>query len=341
MSHLTTSRVGPVAAAVLVVSLWTASPQGAGQPLECDKPLADADIKELVAAGVPAGRLRQFIASCGVSLSLPDGVSVENRLRQLGAAESVLSALAPPATSPSGGKWRSPIDQREMVFIPSGRFQMGSPAAEAGRDQDEPQSEIQIERGFWIDVTEVSNAAFQKFVIARPEWQKGRVSPELHDGNYLKDWNGTAFPAGAGDAPVVWVNWYAARAYALWAGKRLPSEAEWEYAVRAGSTTTYWWGDTFDAARAATKDYTIGPDPRRTNKLGVQDGLGGVWEWTSSLLRGYPYAANDGREAIGADGPRVIRGGSFANGPTFLRAANRNTQQTSVAYDLVGFRAAR
>ena len=341
MSHLTTSRVAPVAATVLVVSLWIAIPQGVGQTLECEKPLGDADIKELVAAGVPAARLRQFIASCGLSLSLPDGASVENRLRQLGVAESVMTALAPPSTSPAGGKWRSPIDQREMVFIPSGRFQMGSPTSEAGRDQDEPPSEIQIERGFWIDATEVSNAAFQKFVIARPEWQKGKVAPELHDGNYLKDWNGTAYPAGAGDAPVVWVNWYAARAYALWAAKRLPSEAEWEYAVRAGSTTTYWWGDTFEAGRVAGKEPTTTPDPRRTNKLGVQDGLGGVWEWTSSLVRPYPYSANDGREAIGDDRARVVRGGSHANGPMFLRAANRNYQQPAHADDLTGFRAAR
>ena len=340
MKHVTTNRVAP-AAAVLVVILSIATSQGAQQGLDCDKPLNDDDIKDLVAAGVPSARLRQFIASCGIALSLPDGVSTETRLRQLGAPESVLTALAPPATASPGGTWRSPIDQRQMVFIPSGRFQMGSPASEAGRDQDEPSTEIQIERGFWIDATEVSNAAFQKFVIARPEWQKDKVAPELHDGNYLKDWNGTAFPVGAGDAPVIWVNWYAARAYAVWAGKRLPSEAEWEYAVRAGSTTTYWWGDTFEAGRVTGPGPTTNRDPRRTNKLGVQDGLGGVWEWTSSLLRPYPYSANDGREAIGDDRARVIRGGSHANGPVFLRAANRNYLQPAHANDLTGFRTAR
>jgi formylglycine-generating enzyme required for sulfatase activity len=340
MNDVTTPRVAP-AAAVLVIILSIATVQGARQGLDCDKPLTDDDIKELVAAGVPAARLRQFITSCGIALTLPDGVTVEARLRQLGAAESVLTALAPPAKASAGDKWRAPIDQREMVFIPSGRFQMGSAASETGRDADETQSEIQITRGFWIDVTEVSNAAFQKFVLAKPEWQKGKVSPELHDGNYLKDWTGTDYPAGRGDAPVVWVNWYAARAYALWAGKRLPTEAEWEYAARAGSTTTYWWGDAFEAAHAAKELYTTAPDPQRTNKLGVQDALGGVWEWTSSRNLPYPYAANDGREAIGDDRPRIIRGGSFANGPAFLRAANRNFQQSAQAQDIVGFRAAR
>ena len=341
MSHPTTSRVAPVAVTVLVVSFWIAIPQGARQSLECDKPLTDDDVKELVAAGVPAARLRQFITSCGVSLSLSDGVTAESRLRQLGAGDNVVSALAPPATAAAGGKWRSPLDQREMVFIPSGRFQMGSPDLQAGRDADETQSEIHIERGFWIDVAEVSNAAFQRFVLARPEWQKGRLSPELHDGNYLKNWDGTNYPAGSGDAPVVWVNWYAARAYAIWAGKRLPTEAEWEYAARAATTSTYWWGDAFEAARVSREGQSVTADARRTNPWGVQDALGSVWEWTSSLNKPYPYAANDGREAIGAAGARVIRGGSWANGPNFLRAANRNIQQTSAANDLVGFRSAR
>lgn len=341
MNNVTTSRIAPFAAAVLVVTLWIAVPQGARQSLDCDKPLSDADIKELIAAGVPAARIRQFIAACGVSLSLPDGISVEGRLRQLGAAESVVSALAPPPTSPPGGKWRSPIDQREMVFIQSGRFPMGSPMSEDGRELDEAQHEIQIERGFWIDATEVSNEAFRTFVLARPEWQKGKLPQELHDGQYLKHWNGNSYPAGTGDAPVVWVNWYAARAYADWAGKRLPTEAEWEYAARAGSTSTYWWGDMFDAAHVSSKGLNVAADARRTNRWGVQDTLGSVWEWTSSLNSKYPYARNDGREAIGAFGARVIRGGSFANGAVFLRVANRSIQQTSQASDLTGFRSAR
>jgi formylglycine-generating enzyme required for sulfatase activity len=340
-NNLTTSRVAPVAAAVLVVAFWIAVPQGARQALDCDKPLSDPDIQELVAAGVPDARIRQFITSCGISLSLPDGVSVEGRLRALGASASVLTALAPPPSSPPGGKWRSPIDQREMVFIPSGRFQMGSPSTEDGRDVDESQTDIQIARGFWIDATEVSNEAFRKFVLARPDWQKGKLSPELHDGNYLKHWDGNTYPAGAGDAPVVWVNWFAARAYASWAGRRLPTEAEWEYAARAGSSSTYWWGDAFDAAHVSSKGHSVIADARRANRWGVQDALGSVWEWTSSLLKPYPYTPNDGREAIDAYGARVIRGGSFANGGVFLRAANRNTQQTSVANDLTGFRSAR
>ncbi len=338
---MTRPCIAPVAAAVLVVALWSAVPQGARQTLDCDNPLNDADIKELISAGVPDARIRQFITSCGVSPTLAGGISVEARLRELGASANVLAALIPPPASQAGGKWRSPIDQREMVFIPSGSFLMGSPANETGRDADETQSEIRIERGFWIDVAEVSNEAFRKFLLARPEWQKGRLSPELHDGTYLKTWDGNNYHAGTGDSPVVWVNWFAARAYASWAGKRLPTEVEWEYAARAGSTSTYWWGDAFDPAHVSSRGQSVTADARRANRWGVQDALGSVWEWTSSLSRAYPYTPNDGREAIDAFGGRVIRGGAFANGAGFLRAANRNLQQTSQASDLTGFRSAR
>jgi formylglycine-generating enzyme required for sulfatase activity len=341
MTDLTTPRIAPFIAAVLVVTLWIATVWGAAQGIDCDKPLGDADIKELVAAGVPPARLRQFIASCGVLLSLPDGVSVESRLTALGVPASVLSALNPPATAAPGGRWRSPIDQRDMVFIPSGRFVMGSPSSEAGREADETQSDVQIARGFWIDATEVSNEAFRKFVMARPDWQKGKLAPELHDGNYLKHWTGNEYPAGSGDAPVVWVNWFAAREYAAWAGKRLPTEAEWEYAARAGSTSTYWWGDLFDPSRVAPNGKNTAADKGRANHWGVQDALGGVWEWTSTLYQAYPYSVNDGREAVGRAGERVIRGGFWNNGPAFLRVANRSKQQTSVASDLTGFRSAR
>lgn len=341
MSDLTTSRTAPFIAAVLVATLWVAALRGAAQGIQCDQPLNDSAIKELIEAGVPAARLRQFIAACGVNVSLPDGVTVQTRLTELGVPASVLSSLNPPATAAPGTKWRAPIDQRDMVFIPSGRFAMGSPSLEAGRDADEAQSDTPIERGFWIDATEVSNEAFRKFVMARPEWQKGKVAPEFHDGNYLKQWNGNEYPAGTGDAPVVWVNWFAAREYAAWAGKRLPTEAEWEYAARAGTSSTYWWGNTFDPSRVATNGKSAAADPKRANHWGVQDALGGVWEWTSSLYQPYPYSANDGREAMGRSGARVIRGGFWNNGPAFLRVANRSTQQTSVASDLTGFRSAR
>lgn len=171
---------------------------------------------------------------------------------------------------------------------------------------------------------------------------KERISPSLRDANYLRDWNGTEYPPGKGDWPVVYVSWLAARAYASWAGRRLPTEAEWEYACRAGSRTSYWWGDTFFRSRVTADPQPAGPktDTGRQNPWGLVDMLGNVWEWTSSSYREYPYRPDDGREDPGTDAPRVQRGGAWANGEQILRSANRKWENREWSGDLVGFRCA-
>jgi formylglycine-generating enzyme required for sulfatase activity len=256
--------------------------------------------------------------TCGVDLGTPDLAAAEAVLKQLGLPATVLTALVPPPSGRAGTEWISPFDKRRMMFIPSGAFQMGSPDSEQGRDADETRHDVTIAAGFWLDAEEVTNEAFRRFIIARPEWQPEKVRARNKD--YLKDWKGTDFPDGAATRPVVWVDWSAARAYAAWAGKRLPTEAEWEYAARAGMPTA--------------------PDPEY-HPWGLRNVSGGVWEWTSSLYRPYPFVATDGRELPNAPGARVIRGGATANAAAFRRPSNRSLEEPGVGTGLLGFRCAR
>ena len=134
---------------------------------------------------------------------------------------------------------------------------------------------------------------------------------------------------------MVNVSWHAARAYAAWAGKRLPTEAQWEYACRGGKRSAYWWGDAFDAGHAG-----IGPaGSGAKHPWGLAAMLGGVWEWTSSLYRNYPFT-EDGRNDASARGDRVIRGGSAASGAPMLRSANRSRSGPETCNELLGFRCA-
>ena len=244
--------------------------------------------------------------------------------------DEIVRLLAPPKNATIGTEWSAPTDGRQMVWIPPGEFRMGSPTSESDREPDETPSSVKMASGFWLDSSEVTYRAFHKFVLANPDWQKNNIDARWHDGTYLADWKGNAYPTAKADAPVVNVSWYAARAYAAWAGKRLPNEAEWEYAGRAGTRSAYWWGDAFDqgAFSGAAK-----------HPWGLAAMLGGVWEWTSSLYQKYPFV-NDGRNDASAAGQRVFRGGAAANGPAIVRSANRNYSAPEKSSDILGFRCA-
>ncbi|RMD68212.1 MAG: PEGA domain-containing protein, partial [Gammaproteobacteria bacterium] len=164
----------------------------------------------------------------------------------------------------------------EMVVIPPGRFLMGSPFDEEGRDSDEgPQHRVSIARPFAIGRYEVTFEEYDRFCEAT-----GRRRP---------DDNGW----GRGKRPVINVSWHDAKAYARWLSKqtgkryRLPSEAEWEYAARAGTSTRYWWGDRVGHGHANCDGCGSWWDGKETapvgffdpNPWGLYDTAGNVWEW--------------------------------------------------------------
>lgn len=332
---------------ILVVCSLITDLGAAQDRLACtrDTPYTQADVEAFIAnAGIPDSFTRLQIERCGVSFILD--VDAAQRLRSLGASDELVALISPPADPQRGARWTPPIDGQEMVWVSAGLYFLGSPEREEGREADETQHGVQMDRGFWLDVQEVTNEAYQRFILANPRWQKNQIATDVHDGNYLKDWNGNDFPTGQATAPVVNVSWAAAGAYGVWAGKRLPTEAEWEYAARAGTSSTYWWGDSFDPNRVSS-DASDSPAPvERRSPWGLVDMIGGVWEWTSTLysptLFPYPYRADDGREDLGViDGRRVVRGGYWGSAPRFLRVANRSAEPQVTTGSTLGFRSAR
>ena len=117
-----------------------------------------------------------------------------------------------------------PVAPEGMVAIPAGEFQMGSNDPEASNDE-QPVHTVYV-NAFFMDEHEVTNLEYQKFVLANPRWGKDRIDSWFHEGDYLDNWNGNHYPSDRSNYPVVAVTWYAAMAYAGWAGKRLPTEAE-------------------------------------------------------------------------------------------------------------------
>ena len=158
---------------------------------------------------------------------------------------------------------------------------MGSNAPDA-QDNEQPVHTVSID-AFFMDRYEVTNLEYKKFVLTNPRWGKDRIDKRFHNGSYLAHWNGNDYPGGKAHHPVVYVSWYAAVAYSKWAGKRLPTEAEWECAARGRlSGKAYPWGDVINSTKAnygnSVGDTTV-VGKYSPNKYGLYDMVGNVWEW--------------------------------------------------------------
>jgi len=237
-------------------------------------------------------------------------------------------------------EFRDCADCPEMVTIPAGAFLMGSPKTEPGRfDAEGPQHKVTL-GAFALAKTEVTVFEFLAFLKAT-EYQ-----PPPCDRRLGLTWEvagrGKAFSPGYAESPrqpAVCLSWYDAQAYLKWFNRtngatyRLPSEAEWEYAARAGTTTARWWGDAIGVGKAncngcgsAWDDEAFAPvGSFGPNPWGLDDMLGNVWQWTDDCWNeSYAGAPVDGSAWKNGDCERrVLRGGSWDNLPVFVRSAAR------------------
>jgi len=249
------------------------------------------------------------------------------------AVESTATLISPTATPISP-------DLSEMVYVPAGEFTMGS---EDSKVDEKPIHTVHLDE-YYIDKYEVTNEQYRVCV------ETARVcQPPLN----IKAYDDST----KANHPVVYVDWYRARDYCTWVGKRLLTEAEWEKAARGTDGWVYPWGNEFDNTRLSFCDtscesdwkdqsindgfaetapvghYELGKSP-----YGAYDMAGNVWEWVSSQYKPYPYQADDGREDLISTTARVMRGGGWFNGPTYRYVSSRAGYKPDYRSSRVGFR---
>lgn len=247
-----------------------------------------------------------------------------------------------PRTQPRAGEvFRDAPDAPEMVVIPAGEFVMGSPAKEQGRSDNEgPQRRVWIAQAF----------AVGRFAVTFDEWDACVAAGGCTHQPADEGW-------GRGKRPVINVSWDDAQQYMRWlsnkTGKqyRLLSEAEWEYAARAGSTMAYPWGNAPGSNWANFRDSGSRWSGKQSapvgsfeaNAFGLHDMIGNVWEWTQDCWNaGYRSAPADGRPWQSGDcARRVLRGGSWSSVPGIARCAHRLRIGLGNRGCGVGFRLAR
>lgn len=219
----------------------------------------------------------------------------------------------------------------DMVVLPARRFLMGSPE-EVGYDAEHPQHEVVLTRNFALARCPATFEEYGYFCE-----QTGRKRPS--DEGWDRGWR-----------PVINVSWKDTQAYCAWLSQtteqdyRLPSEAEWEYACRAGTTTPYAFGDQItnkDANFLGSQTTEVGHYP--ANPWGLHDMHGNIWEWIEDCWnKTYDDAPTDGSAWLQGDcSTRIVRGGSWISPPELLRSAYRNWIRSEFPTNYIGFRVAR
>ncbi|MFD6529778.1 ergothioneine biosynthesis protein EgtB [Streptomyces sp. NPDC060184] len=276
------------------------------------------------------------------------------------------AALTAPEPPPAEDSVRLPRE----VLVPGGPFTMGTSTEPWALDNERPAHRREV-AGFFLDTTPVTCGAYQRFIedggYAQERWwhPAGWAMVREHEltaplfwhreaGQWLRRRFGVTEPVPA-DEPVLHVSWYEADAYARWAGRRLPTEAEWEKAARhdaaAGRSLRYPWGDADPTPERANlgqrhlRPAAAGAYPQGQSAAGVRQLIGDVWEWTASDFLPYPgfvaFPYREYSEVFFGPEHKVLRGGSFAVDPVACRGTFRNWDLPVRRQIFSGFRTAR
>ncbi len=259
--------------------------------------------------------------------------------------------IPPPTPTPAAGETRVDPLGIEQVWVPPGTFQMGTgdtgeldPPSWAINElkSEQPQHQVTLTRGFWIDKYEVTNAAYETFVEAG-----GYLDPSLWSEagwGWLAKQTVDRLPfkcrsSDQPDHPRVCITWYEAEAYARWRGGRLPTEAEWEFAARGPESSIYPWGDAWDPAKANVVDsdglVPVGTFPDGVSWVGAYEMSGNAMEWVQDWLDSRYYEQGD---MVDPQGPetgarKVEKGGWWGSHPFVARAAYRHFEDPPTYQD--------
>lgn len=329
-------------------------------PLRCKISFVGKDINKtkdkVTIEGVPVGTypivFKRGSETLRAELDIESGVTlaVKGHFRQ---GKVLIDTSKSPFQADKIGK-----DGVPMMLIPAGEFQMGS----NDYNNEKPVHPVYVD-AFYMDKYEVTNEQYKKFIDANLQWSKSRIERKYHDGDYLKYWDGNNYSDREADYPVGWVSWYAANAYAEWAGKRLPTEAEYEKAARGGlKKKKFPWGDRISSddtnypvhidSRHIKSDIPSQSDISRwetkfpvgsfdANGYGLYDMAGNIWEWCADWYDKEYYSRSPRRNPTGPSSgkSRVLRGGKLPFGVgNPLRCADRESFKPTNTSPHIGFR---
>ena len=274
--------------------------------------------------------------------------------RELAEPETAFTATATSTPSEvlaavhqAGETMISSVDGMTLVYIPAGEFEMGSTS---GNPDEAPVHAVQLD-GYWLDRTEVNNVMFSSFLNSAGNQSEGGTNwlNSLNPSVWISEQDGVWQPLpGKENYPIVGISWYGANAYCIWAGRQLPTEAQWEYAAKGVDAHRFPWGNddlSCDRARflgCGNKPVEVGSLPLGSSAFGVFDLAGNVAEWVNDRYAADYYLQSP---RLNPPGPingyyRVFRGGSWGSAYLSLQATHRDWAGGDLRNESIGFRCA-